>query len=418
MVVALVAFGCSQNDDSLQTPTTDQGVLKSALDGTETLGDPSIFIAQGTGMVGAGVGLRDEGTGQPGTINIDVPAGATVLQVLLYWEGHNPTAAGDPAITVDGNPVTGTLIGGPTYFFTDAYSSTYRADITSLGLISAGSNSVEIDNMDYEKNNGAGMLVIYDDGGDTAEIGVKDGNDLAYYAFAPPLDTTVPQTINFSAASMDRQATIVTFASSVQENRPNVVYVTIGGATIPVVDPFSSGEGRDFDEVTATVTVPAGATSITIQGVSEKHPTSLLDGDPASFAWLAVAVAIIPEREGDEGCTPGYWKQDHHACYWLDTGYGPNDDFDTVFGTDYFNPDITLLAALKQGGGGYKALGRHAVAALLSAAHPDVNYGLTEAEVIAAVQAGDKDTLEMYNEMGCPLNNCKDYDYPDNVLQD
>lgn len=51
-----------------------------AADGTETLGPPSIPIADGTGIVAAGTGMVT----QPGTINIDVPVGASVNQVLLY----------------------------------------------------------------------------------------------------------------------------------------------------------------------------------------------------------------------------------------------------------------------------------------------------------------------------------------------
>ena len=51
---------------------------------------------------------------------------------------------------------------------------------------------------------------------------------------------------------------------------------------------------------------------------------------------------------------------------------------------------------------------RHAVAAILNAAHPDVEYSMTVAEIIAAVQAayesGDfeplKDQLDEYNNMG------------------
>ena len=53
-------------------------------DGTETLGPPSIAIAEGSGVIVAGVGLEAV---QTGTINLDVPAGSTVKQVLLYWEG-------------------------------------------------------------------------------------------------------------------------------------------------------------------------------------------------------------------------------------------------------------------------------------------------------------------------------------------
>jgi hypothetical protein len=97
-----------------------------------------------------------------------------------------------------------------------------------------------------------------------------------------------------------------------------------------------------------------------------------------------------------------------HYCEWDAAGYATTDDFDTVFGTNYFNPDRTLLEGLESNGGGYNALARHGVAALLSASHPEVNYGLSVQEVIDAVRARDKDLLAHYNEMGCPLNNCKD----------
>ena len=64
-----------------------------------------------------------------------------------------------------------------------------------------------------------------------------------------------------------------------------------------------------------------------------------------------------------------------------------------------------------QGGGGEKALGRHAVAALLNAATGGVDYAFAEADVIAMVQnayaTGDfngiKDLLQAENERGCPL---------------
>lgn len=113
------------------------------------------------------------------------------------------------------------------------------------------------------------------------------------------------------------------------------------------------------------------------------------------------------EQEDGEGCTPGYWKQSHHFDSW--TGYVPGDDYDDVFGV---GPEITLLAALESGGGGVNALLRHSVAALLSASSPDVDYGMTAAEVIAAVQdafdTGDyesaKDVFEALNEQYCPLD--------------
>ena len=114
---------------------------------------------------------------------------------------------------------------------------------------------------------------------------------------------------------------------------------------------------------------------------------------------VAQATCVI-ETEGDEGCTPGYWK--NHLLDWV--GYAPGDDFDTVFGVDLFDPDINLEAALNTGGGGVNKLARHGTAALLNAAHPDLNYPLTVDEVIAAVQAGDSGMLAEYNELGCPLS--------------
>lgn len=104
---------------------------------------------------------------------------------------------------------------------------------------------------------------------------------------------------------------------------------------------------------------------------------------------------------GTEGCTPGYWK--NHLGSWAPTGYTPDQDFDTVFGTDYFTPNITLREALRRQGGGVNRGARHGTAALLSAAHGDVDYPFTVAQVIAAVRAGMFDDLERANELGCPL---------------
>lgn len=131
---------------------------------------------------------------------------------------------------------------------------------------------------------------------------------------------------------------------------------------------------------------------VTVHYHPEEFPNDITDDDDHS-------VEIVV---GDEGCTPGYWKT--HLDSWAATGYSPSDDFDTVFGVDYFDPDITLEEAINLGGGGVERLARHGVAALLSAAHPDVNYPYTVAQVIAYVQAGDADPLVAANELGCPIN--------------
>lgn len=127
-----------------------------------------------------------------------------------------------------------------------------------------------------------------------------------------------------------------------------------------------------------------------------------------------MAIPVAASAGDLAGCTPGFWKNlRQHQSYW--TGFSPGDDFDTVFGvTSSFDSD--LEAALRRGGGGENAMGRHAVAALLNAANPNINYiaGLNTAqeiaEVIADVQAayasgdfeGGKDYFEMGNILGRP----------------
>jgi hypothetical protein len=114
---------------------------------------------------------------------------------------------------------------------------------------------------------------------------------------------------------------------------------------------------------------------------------------------------------GNNGCTPGYWKQAHHFDSW--TGYAPADGFNATFGigTNWFANSYTLLNGLQAGGGGKYALARHAVAALLNAASGF--YPMSESEVIDAVQdaydgtTGIESTKNIFannNELGCPLN--------------
>lgn len=120
------------------------------------------------------------------------------------------------------------------------------------------------------------------------------------------------------------------------------------------------------------------------------------------------------------GLTPGFWK--NHVDLW--TGYDTNDLFsdDEIFdvlitinqGKKTEVSDPTLLEALCAKGGVNEkkgvcdALARHAVAALLNAAHPDVNYPLSTEEVIEkvnyAITNGGvealKNELQGYNSLG------------------
>ncbi len=120
--------------------------------------------------------------------------------------------------------------------------------------------------------------------------------------------------------------------------------------------------------------------------------------------------ALCSHEGGREGCTPGYWKQSHRFDSYP-AEYAPSTLFVDAFGVNAF-PGETLLDVLNQVGGGQRALGRHAVSALLNASASDVDYDRTTAEFItsfnAAYASGSYETVknvfETFNEQGCPLN--------------
>ena len=126
---------------------------------------------------------------------------------------------------------------------------------------------------------------------------------------------------------------------------------------------------------------------------------------------------------GNEGCTPGYWK--NHTSNWEE--HEATDSFAAEFGTALAGTkfaNITFLEAL-QGGGGSGVDGarsillRAAAAAFLNAAHEDVGYPYRryddpfniQSQVKSALLSGNRDTmltlaaqLDRDNNLGCPLN--------------
>lgn len=184
--------------------------------------------------------------------------------------------------------------------------------------------------------------------------------------------------------------------------------------------------------------VPAGAALASIVVTAVNAAGAVIDASGAPYySTIDVATGTWSARNADntigfkveyfnellpsggEGCTPGYWKN-HAGSYSHSQGgrrkpsswqvYSPPASYDGTFGVSS-SFSSTLIAALNRGGGGEKALGRHAVAALLNAAHSGVDYAFTTAQVIALVQSayasgdfsGIKDQLAAENEQGCPL---------------
>lgn len=137
-----------------------------------------------------------------------------------------------------------------------------------------------------------------------------------------------------------------------------------------------------------------------------------------TISGMASGNLSAPSGVACAGCTPGYWKQNQHLDSWGPTGFLPTDTFNSVFGVARYvkrnGTPYTLLEVMRDLNGNGDPistnLGFHAVAALLNAAHPDVNYGYTSGEIITLFQtnlhrpAALKDSLAMLNERGCPLN--------------
>jgi hypothetical protein len=145
----------------------------------------------------------------------------------------------------------------------------------------------------------------------------------------------------------------------------------------------------------------------------------LLSTTGVALAGPAAAVNI-----GNEGCTPGYWK--NHTTNWEEyssgTLVGSVFDFSGAPSAVAAYADTTFEEALRlKGGSGLdgatQILLRAAVAATLNAAHEGLGYPLRRggadgifAQVNAALASGDRQTmldlaryLDSLNNLGCPL---------------
>jgi len=148
----------------------------------------------------------------------------------------------------------------------------------------------------------------------------------------------------------------------------------------------------------------------------------------ALLGGLSLAAPAQATNVGNEGCTPGYWK--NHPTSWEEVNPTALLTFDhTSVAFPPFAPSSsdldgngtadTFMDALNfKGGAGLvgaeRILFRAAVAAWLNAANEGVGYPLRRAEFVAEVNAaiasGDRQTmldlaaeLDTLNNLGCPL---------------
>jgi hypothetical protein len=178
---------------------------------------------------------------------------------------------------------------------------------------------------------------------------------------------------------------------------------------------LTNGESEDSGFLTAGTTYSVTETELTgwiLKSIvcDDGNSTGSIPTATISLEVGETVTCTFTNIQPSEGCTPGFWK--NHLDAWPDV-YEPNHSFFGTFGAIFQNipSGITLLGALELGGGGPKALTRHAAAALLNAAALD-GFFRTDQVIKLYQDAVNGEisistalkTLSDANELGCPIN--------------
>lgn len=238
------------------------------------------------------------------------------------------------------------------------------------------------------------------------------GNEVSADQTVTVRDTTAPKiSLSGSPTKFICDGAPVSFAFNTNDNC-SAVDLEMGGIT------FITSSSQDRINITQT---GDGTARITATGP----------------AWITGSLSAVDEcgndaepfelrlfaKIGREACSQGFWK--NHFNRWGPSGYSPDDLFVAAFEiTDFSNPQIasnftkleTLADALSMTGGDFNQAQVQGTAALLNAAHPLVDFPLTETEVKQTMQAAFagvisfSEAVQMFNfgndaekECGCPV---------------
>ena len=85
--------------------------------------------------------------------------------------------------------------------------------------------------------------------------------------------------------------------SSVATNRPSIITVLADGVPLTQFhDVLGDAEGKEWDALSLPVTVPAGATTLTVQLLAEDSNVGPLAGFlPASLVWIVSSLTLAPQ---------------------------------------------------------------------------------------------------------------------------
>lgn len=169
----------------------------------------------------------------------------------------------------------------------------------------------------------------------------------------------------------------------------------------------------DVPPVSWWIAQTGGTRSVLVEIALELYdgPFKIATLGPGSEWSLFCLGGSQPPAVTPNGCGPGFWKRPSHFANWT-APFTPTTQVAPVLGvTPTNNPALTLLGALNARGGDENALLRQAVAALLNAASPAVDYAYSVGAVLELTQRAYSDTsfevvedlFEAQNSLGCPV---------------
>lgn len=425
--LALVLVACQSNLDG-----AGQGVEMTRLDAATADDFVSLAHEGPVEIFGAGMGNEFEVLANPAKLTLpDVgQIDEVLLQVILKWADPAAVVTFEDAATGGDVLATVTYADAKEFISGNYFEATLSGDmvppsgeiwarVNSAGEPSAGST------VDFAPRSFVAFVAYADSMPNVTTLGGIGYADIFYDKIASEDRVgSYAETMVFASAMVDRPVAISFALSEVEDDdRVARIEVTVDGAVV-FEESFAVSDEDEVIVRRIAATLPAGATTIVVKATS---PDPDVDGVTGDSFFLAGATASVTEPDDEPpfgACTPGYWRNHAgagpgpQANAWV--GYAPSDAFSSVFARQItitrpprlVIDDPTLLVAVQATGGGVNALARSAVASLLNAAHPDVHYPYTEAEVIAMVQealdggdVGGTATLldDVNNQYSCPL---------------
>lgn len=374
---SLLLVGCDSNltgnqlDDGQSATTTNAVPLGGATLPQDELGPFDGIAPAGSDLISDGTGLFvDQGVPGEGSFTLVFPNEAIAVNAAYFYYAGRYESLTDPAecpstagITVNGQSVTGDLIGESPAEALDRAYCTFRADASSFfSSFSAANKSFDFDIDDFTALHpyGLSVLAAYDDGTPSNVIDVREGNDFAWkYAIKNGLPAsmkvTEPVLYEFPSEAEDREATLRLFVGDTKTDRNDRISVSIDGTEVlNESDFFVGSSGEEWSDRAVPLTIPANTTSSTSTVEVQIFSEGL---DPESLVWTVSALSVAPiplPPTAECTFTWGYWK--NHFGDWPQ-GRTPDMDFfasdmtweevltSPVRGNQYFNLAHQYIAA-------------------------------------------------------------------------